>query len=446
MKIFDMNYWAKTLLIALTLTLGACVKNQTFEESLAAYERKDYETALAGFQKLSEQGDSKAQYHLGSMYHDGHGVTQDEQQARTWYRKAAELGNAEAQFMIGSVNALGSGVKKDLHQAVVWYRKAATQGHIVAQFNLAGIYMAGLGVPQDEQQAFAWYVKAAEQGHKLAQKIVSGMYAVGAGTPRDVQKSYFWVLLASDQKDPNTVGLRAYLEDTLSIDQRAAVQTAVRNWVPKNIVPPAHVTDTTKDIVSPKEAVSAQSTPGNTSLDTKLLASCAAETSTIKRLTCFDEVAKASGLAPKNKDASTTSSGKWQISSQSDPLTDKVKYFSRLKADEEINGSGDLYSLEVRCVNSHTELLLISNNFLDANDMRVTSRIDKNVAMTEDWNISTDRKALFMPQPVTTLKKFVDASRFLVNFTPYGKNPITAVFDISGSLDALTALRRDCKW
>ena len=94
------------------------VQAQTFEQSSAAYERKDYRTAFTGFNKLAEQGNASAQYNLGVMYRDGMGVLKDEQQAVAWYRKAAEQGLAWPQFNLGVMYANGQGVPKDEQQAV----------------------------------------------------------------------------------------------------------------------------------------------------------------------------------------------------------------------------------------------------------------------------------------------------------------------------------------
>ena len=60
------------------------------KEGVAAYERKDYKTALNQFQPLAEQGNAEAQYHLGMMYATGKGVVQDYVEAAKWYRKAEE--------------------------------------------------------------------------------------------------------------------------------------------------------------------------------------------------------------------------------------------------------------------------------------------------------------------------------------------------------------------
>ncbi len=57
-----MKSLTRSLLLALAITTGAWVpvQAQTFEQSFAAYQRKDYRTAFVGFQKLAEQGDAIA--------------------------------------------------------------------------------------------------------------------------------------------------------------------------------------------------------------------------------------------------------------------------------------------------------------------------------------------------------------------------------------------------
>lgn len=119
--------------------------------------------------KGAVQGRADAQYNLGSMYHGGTDVAeQDYAQAVSWYRKAAEQGYADAQAFLGVMYAGGQGVKQDYKLAVSWYRKAAEQGQAYAQYNLGDMYDRGRGVPQDYQQAYVWYSVAAANGEHLA--------------------------------------------------------------------------------------------------------------------------------------------------------------------------------------------------------------------------------------------------------------------------------------
>ncbi|HHQ4547446.1 TPA: LysM-like peptidoglycan-binding domain-containing protein, partial [Aeromonas veronii] len=84
--------------------------------------------AITKYRKAAEQGNASAQYNLGLMYEQGHGVAQDYKQAVSWYRKAAEQGNASAQYNLGLMYEQGHGVVQDNKEAIAWYRKAAEQG------------------------------------------------------------------------------------------------------------------------------------------------------------------------------------------------------------------------------------------------------------------------------------------------------------------------------
>jgi TPR repeat protein len=132
-----MKSFIRSLLLALALTAGVWVpvQAQTFEQSLAAYARKDYRTAFAGYKKLAEQGHADAQYILGGLYADGRG-----------------------------------GVPNDDQQAVVWYRKSAEQGFTMAQYDLGEMYNKGRGVPKDEELAYFWWLLSSAQGHDAAVK------------------------------------------------------------------------------------------------------------------------------------------------------------------------------------------------------------------------------------------------------------------------------------
>jgi len=69
-----------------------------FESGFDAYHRGDYATALNTFRPLAEQGEAQAQFKLGVMYHQGLGVTQDNEEAVRWYRQAANQGLASAHY------------------------------------------------------------------------------------------------------------------------------------------------------------------------------------------------------------------------------------------------------------------------------------------------------------------------------------------------------------
>lgn len=75
----------------------------------------------------AQRGDAHAQYNLGLMYDQGHGVPQDDGEAVTWYRKAAAQGLAEAQSSLGVMYATGDGVPQDYVAAYKWYNLAVSR-------------------------------------------------------------------------------------------------------------------------------------------------------------------------------------------------------------------------------------------------------------------------------------------------------------------------------
>jgi uncharacterized protein len=78
----------------------------------------------------AEQGDAEAQYNLGMLYYEGHGVRQEYATARHWWEQAATQGNAWAQHRLGVLYQKGRGVPQDDATAREWFEKAAAQGGV----------------------------------------------------------------------------------------------------------------------------------------------------------------------------------------------------------------------------------------------------------------------------------------------------------------------------
>ena len=141
-----------------------------FNEGVAAYDRKDYKTALPEWLPLTEPGDASAQYNLGNMHRLGQGVLKDYVEAARWFRRADEQGGALAHFNLGLMYYRGQGVSQNNTEAVSWFRRAAEQGDAPAQTYLGLMYVLGWGVRQDDLQAHKWWSLAATKGNKQAQK------------------------------------------------------------------------------------------------------------------------------------------------------------------------------------------------------------------------------------------------------------------------------------
>jgi len=167
-KFIAMKNLTATICLTLTILLGSVgvCASADYQKGFTAYKSGDYATALREWKPLAEQGYASAQYSLGVMYENGHGVPQNHKTALKWYRLAAEQGIALAQFNLGVMYQNGQGVPKDYKTAVKWYRLAAEQGDADAQFSLGLMYGMGRGVIRDPVYAHMWYNIAASNGVK----------------------------------------------------------------------------------------------------------------------------------------------------------------------------------------------------------------------------------------------------------------------------------------
>lgn len=92
------------------------------------YDRADYNTALAIWLPMAEQGDPRAQNYVGEIYERGLGTEPDYALAAKWYNKAAEQKYAAAQVNLGQLYETGRGVSPSMDLAIDWYRKASGIG------------------------------------------------------------------------------------------------------------------------------------------------------------------------------------------------------------------------------------------------------------------------------------------------------------------------------
>ena len=71
-----------------------------------------------------------------------------------------------AQFNLGNMYINGHGVKQDYKKAIEWYEKAAAQGYPLAKNNLGVIYDNGFGVKQDKKIAKKLFGEACDGGEQ----------------------------------------------------------------------------------------------------------------------------------------------------------------------------------------------------------------------------------------------------------------------------------------
>jgi len=156
------------------------------------------EAGLDDYLAAAQQGDPRAQWHLGEVHAKGLlGQPRNAELARHWYGQAAQAGFLAAQATLALLLSTGQGGPQDDQQAVYWWRQAAEQGDPEAQYNLALMYEKGQGVAQDFTAASHWLRQAAEQGIGIAQVRLGLSCVMGSTGDPDLIEAYAWFAIAA---------------------------------------------------------------------------------------------------------------------------------------------------------------------------------------------------------------------------------------------------------
>ena len=157
------------LLIIVGISTWGHAFGQSYEEGLQAAQNGDYHRAYAIWKPMADAGVSRAQYALGLMHENGHGVELNYHQARAWYKKAAVQGDARAQHNLALLYIGGEGGSTNYEEAIVLLLSAAKSGSAESLYQLSELYMAGKGRPKDIEGAN----KFLEMAARLARKSFS---------------------------------------------------------------------------------------------------------------------------------------------------------------------------------------------------------------------------------------------------------------------------------
>lgn len=177
---------------------------------------------------------------------------------------------------------------------------------------------------------------------------------------------------------------------------------------------------------------------------------CATIENDLDRLACYD---KASGRTPTADTVATES--KWVVRLEKSDFKDTTDVYMTVQSDEPVScgysGRQEI-TLFVRCLENTTSVILATHCHVTSGHGgygQVEYRIDDRKAESRGFNESTNNRSLGLwsgGRAIPFAKKMFDAKRMIVRFTPYGDNPVTASFDISGLKEAITPLREACSW
>jgi len=153
------------LVFLICLGLLAC---SDYQRARSAYEAGEYTKALQIFERLSEAGNSQAQYDLSQMYFQGIGTSKSVEQGWIWMNRAADKGNIQAMLELGVRYQASTSLENGEEIAFLWFQKAAMAGSPVGQYNLARLYESGKQTPVDLVQAYVWMTLSNKSGNPTA--------------------------------------------------------------------------------------------------------------------------------------------------------------------------------------------------------------------------------------------------------------------------------------
>ncbi len=179
------------------LFVSACAETSERDAASDAYDRGDYEHAVAMLRPLAEAGDGWAQFTLGKAYAAGNGVNRDAAKADSWFAKAVKSGPYK-HWEIGEIYAEGKGVPIDLATGIRWYRDGVRAGGGYSLHSLGVLYLDGKGVAVDYGKAFDYFTRALAAGTLVSHDALAEMYSRGLGRPVNWKRAvHHWKAAAS---------------------------------------------------------------------------------------------------------------------------------------------------------------------------------------------------------------------------------------------------------
>ena len=175
---------------------------------------------------------------------------------------------------------------------------------------------------------------------------------------------------------------------------------------------------------------------------------CRSIESGLERLACYDALVPAPGSTTVERTL-----GSWRSSTDVSRFDDSKSVHLATTAREPVSGwPGKVYTptLHVRCQERKTSVYIVfgMSPAVEYGHKGATLQIrtDKDPVRSIRTSNSTDGEALFLPDPVATVKAMFGKHELLVRFTPFNSNPQETSFSVAGLEGAIAPLRETCGW
>jgi len=183
------------LAFAATVTAMTPASAQSVKAGIEAWQKADYDAAVAIWRPLAEKGDADAAFNLGQAYRLGRGVPVNLGAAQTWFERAARKGHLDAQTTLGLLLFQNGNQAGGLR----WLRMAAEQGEPRALLIYGTALFNGDGVSRDPVLGYAYVSRSAAQGLGAAKATLEEMDGV---LPLEVRKKGLAIAMAKAKEAP----------------------------------------------------------------------------------------------------------------------------------------------------------------------------------------------------------------------------------------------------
>jgi type VI secretion system protein VasI len=191
------------------------------------------------------------------------------------------------------------------------------------------------------------------------------------------------------------------------------------------------------------------------------LRACRNIQNTLDRLECYDDIAF--GLEELHAEPAVVDSGEdlppstgdWILETGAITSDSTTNVSARLLALPDLDRRAPV-KLVVRCENRQTTVSVDWGLYLDSDVPSVTTRFDSHPPSDTRWSRSPNKRvSVFNPswskknreqRTISFARQLVVAKKLVARVAIRGQRPVTAVFDLSDSSEALRPVREACGW
>ena len=147
---------------------------ELFTDAVAAFEKKDFQTAIELFSLLAEKGEPTSQHNLSLLYLKGLGSPVNYKRALRWAWLASLGGNKSAPELVDDIREM---ITEDLidivsQEIVTELKEEAMAGDINTPEKLGKTYYQ-LFVTPDLKEAYIWFLIAQAFGHESPSQLLA---------------------------------------------------------------------------------------------------------------------------------------------------------------------------------------------------------------------------------------------------------------------------------